>query len=54
MPTTAPLRPAVLMSMVPCPAAALQPVLLERRALAVAALGDGEDARAFLHDVGAR
>src|SRR4029453_15033550 len=32
---------------------ALQPVLLERRALAEAALGDGEDLRALLHDVGA-
>src|SRR5882724_10414211 len=31
--------------------AALQPVLVERRALAVAPLGDGEDLRALLHDV---
>src|SRR5437867_5179301 len=31
---------------------ALQPILFERRALAVAALGDGEDADSFLHDVG--
>src|SRR5438067_43142 len=32
--------------------AALQAVLVERRALAVAALGDREDLRALLHDVG--
>ena len=38
----------------PLAGAALQPVLLERRALAEAALGDGEDLRALLHDVGAR
>ena len=49
-----PLRPAVLMSMIPLPGAPLQPVLVERGALAVAALGDGEDLHAFLHDVGAR
>src|SRR6266566_2265345 len=30
----------------------LQPILFERRALAVPALGDGEDAHALLHDVG--
>src|SRR5882724_5788474 len=30
----------------------LQPILSERRALAVATLGDGEDADALLHDVG--
>src|SRR5262245_2182384 len=36
----------------PLAGAALQPILLERRALAIAALGDGQNADALQHDVG--
>ena len=48
--TTLPLRSLVLMFLRPDAAAALRPVALEARALAVAVLADGEQRRLFLGD----
>ena len=50
-PTTWPLRSLVRIVMTPEPPRRLEPVILERRALAVAALGDGEDRRARREDL---